>query len=88
MHVRHDHAQHRQAVELVREDLVPCGARRVVGDATVDDGPAFAPVLPVAQQPEVDVVELKWQGHAQPEDTGRNFDPFADCRRMGTRKMQ
>ena len=74
VHVRHDHAQHRQAAEFVREDLLPRAARRVVRDAAIDDGPAVEAVEPVAQQPQVDVIELERQLHAQPAHVGRNFE--------------
>ncbi len=70
VHVRADHAQHRQALQLVGEDLLPRRACAGVVDAAVDDGPAFAPafrrVLMVAQQPQVDVVQREGQLHAQP----------------------
>ena len=78
VHVGDDHAQHRQALEFVRENGLPRRAGRVVGDAAVDDAPALHPVDPVAQQPQVDVVELERQQHAQPAYAGRNFDRRAD----------
>jgi len=49
-----------------------------VGDAAVDDRPALArpvrAVEPVAQQPQVDVVEREGQAHAQPAQAGRQLE--------------
>ncbi len=76
-----DHAYHRQAAQLAREDGFPGSTRGVVGDAAIDDGPAadrpahrvgcaFEFIL---QQPQVDVVQRERQAHAQPPHTGRDF---------------
>ena len=78
VHVRDDDAQHRQAAELVGEDLLPRVARRVVGDAAVDDGPAGAAVDLVTQQPQVDVVERERQLHAHPAHARRDLERAAD----------
>src|SRR5262249_38674581 len=66
MKVRHQHAPHPTTVEVRREDALPERARVVAAYAGVDDGPARA----VVEQPQVDVVELKRQRHAQPVDSG------------------
>src|SRR5262249_30516970 len=66
MKVRHEHAPHRAAAEVRGEDALPQGARVVEADARVDDGPAVA----VIQEPQIDVIELERQGHAQPGDPG------------------
>jgi hypothetical protein len=77
-----DQARHR-AVEPV-EDRRPAFAHRFVGEPGIDYGPSGA----VPEQPEVDVIELERQRHAQPEDAGRHFGQFAGGRRMGVGKMQ
>ena len=70
MHVGHDHAQHRQAAQVVCEHLLPGGAGGVVADAAVDDGPAFHRAVraldPVAQEPEVDVVQREGAAASAP----------------------
>lgn len=90
VHVRDDHAQHRQRVEPLREHTLPGVARRVAGDAAVDDGPAFAAVVgAVAQQPEVDVVERERQPHAHPTQPRRDLEHRAGRRhRVGQRVVQ
>ena len=77
VHVRDQYAQDRQALQFLPEDLLPLGSGLVVGDTGVDHCPAFAPVQLVAQQPEVDVVQRKGQGHADPLHTGRDLDAAA-----------
>jgi hypothetical protein len=77
VHVRDDHAQHRQALQLVLEDLLPHGPRGGAVHAAVDDGPARAAVELVAQQPEVDVVEHEGQRHAQPAHARRELQAAA-----------
>jgi hypothetical protein len=74
VHVRHDHAQDRQALELVREDLLPLRARGLVRDAAVHHRPALHAVDAVAQQPEVDVVEREGQCHAKPAHARRHLE--------------
>src|SRR5439155_23880832 len=66
MEMCHEDALHRAAAEVRGEDALPQGARVVEADAGVDDGPARA----VLEEPEVDVVELKRQRHAQPVYSG------------------
>ena len=78
VHVGDDHAQHRQAVELVGEHLLPRRHRRRVGDAAIDDRPALDAVLPVAQQPQVDVVERERQQHAHPAHARRDLERLAE----------
>ena len=77
VHVGADHAQHRQALQFVGEDLIPMRARGRVGDAAVHDGPAGGAVLHIAQQPQVDVVQRKGQAHAQPSHAGCQFQRAA-----------
>ncbi len=79
VHVGDEHAQHRQAVELRREHLLPGSDGRRVRDAAVDDGPALSAVEPVAQQPQVDVVERKRQLHAHPAHARRHLERNAGC---------
>ena len=82
MEMGDDEALHR-AVQAF-DQAAPDGAHAVVGETGIDDRPAVA----IAQQPEVDVVELEGQGHAQPENAGRNLDFFAGSRRLGVGIMQ
>lgn len=51
------------------QDLFPEPARLVAGEPGIHDGPAG----PVPQEPEIDVVELEGQGHAQPENPRRHL---------------
>ena len=74
MHVGDQHAQHRQALQLLLEHLLPQRARFGPVDAAVHHGPAFAALKAVAQQPKVDVVERERQAHAQPFDARPQFD--------------
>ena len=66
MHVRDQHAQHRQAVQFLLEHPLPQRLDLVAGDAAVDDGPALASVELVAQQPQVDMIQRERQRHADP----------------------
>ena len=74
VHVGDDDPQHRQALELLCEDLCPGGAGILVRDATINHRPAVPPFLvTIAQQPQIDVIEGEGQGHAQPADAGCNI---------------
>src|SRR5262249_24336200 len=66
MKMSHEDPLDRAAAEMRRKDALPQRARIVEADARVDDGPARA----VLEQPQVDVVELERQRHAQPVDSG------------------
>ncbi len=81
VHVRDDHAQHRQAAQLRGEHLLPrCAGRRGV-DAAIHNRPAAHAVEGVFQQPEVDVVQRERQPHAQPAQPRRQLDAFSQCGR-------
>ena len=82
MKVRDDQAPHR-AIQP-RDHLAPEFAHGIVGEAGIDDRPPVA----VAQQPQVDMVELEGKRHAQPEDTRRDFDLLAGGGRMRMGIMQ
>jgi len=84
MEVRQHHARDRPAVELTREDPLPQRAHIVETDAGVHDGPAVA----VGEQPQVDVVELKRQRHAQPHHAGGDFTHGAAGGRIGPRIVE
>jgi hypothetical protein len=73
VHVRDQHAQQRQPIQLAVEHLLPAGAGVGVVDAAVHRRPAVAAVDAVAQQPQVDVVQRKRQRHAQPAHAGRHL---------------
>ena len=81
MHVRHDDAQKRKTFELVGKDLLPLRFRLLGVDAAIDDAPAGSAIDFIAQQPQIDVIECKRQGHAQPLHTGGNTQ-------AGTRRWQ
>ena len=76
VHVRHQHAQHRQAIKLSGHHLFPGGAGGVVGNAAIDRRPALQRAVGafdlIAQQPQVDVVQGKGQRHAQPAHARRH----------------
>ena len=55
-----------------------------VVDAAVDDGPAVL----VLDQPQIDVVELEGQRHAQPVDAGRDVLDVAGLRHVAAGKAQ
>ena len=80
MHVGDDHSQHRQALQLGLEYLLPRAAGCVVGDAAVDDRPSLDTVDRIAQQPEVDVIELERKHHPQPAHAWRDLDRLAESR--------
>jgi hypothetical protein len=68
--VRDEYAPHRTTGEMRREHALPQGSRVVEPDTGVHDGPAVV----VVEEPQVDVVELERQRHAQPADTRRDGD--------------
>ena len=80
VHVCDDNAQNRQAVEFIGENAFPVGFAVVGVDAGVNHAPAAHAVDAVAQQPKVDVVQLKWQRHAQPLHARCDFDAGAGFR--------
>jgi hypothetical protein len=84
MHMRADHALDRLAAQLGFEDRAPVFARRLHGDAGVDDGPAVA----VFEQPEVDPLQRERQRHAHPMHARRNLARNARFRRLAQRIFQ
>lgn len=78
VHVGDDDTQDGQAFKLGGKDLLPLIACLGAVDAAVDDRPAFAYLsmqigLAITQQPEVDVIQGKRQGHADPLDAWCHF---------------
>jgi hypothetical protein len=82
--VRHEDASDRTTAEVRREEALPQGACVVETHAGVHDGPAVA----VLEEPEIDVVELEWQRHAQPADAGRDGHDVGGRRRSGPRMVE
>ena len=82
MEMGDDQAVHRSIKAC--QQLLPAGADAIVRKAGVDDHPAGA----ITQQPEIYVIQLKRQGHPQPENTGRDFNRFTGKRRTGMRVME
>ncbi|MPN40642.1 hypothetical protein SDC9_188180 [bioreactor metagenome] len=73
-----DDTQNRQAFKRRGKNLLPLLASFSAIDAAVDDRPALVYLamwirLAITQQPEVDVIKGKWQGHADPLDAGCHF---------------
>ena len=77
-----DQALHR-AIKLL-DDPRPGRTHGIIGKTGIDDDPAIA----VAQQPQIDVIQLKRQRHAQPKDTGSNLDQLTVSRRMSVGVVQ
>ena len=81
MHVRHQHPQNGQALHGARKHLLPSGLCARVGDAAIYGGPAFANAgsgfFGIFKQPQIDVVQGKWQLHTKPQNAGRNFEGLA-----------
>ena len=73
VHVGCDHAQHRQAVQTVGKHLAPLIAGLRVVQTAIDNRPALDAINAVLQQPKVDVVQGKGQGHADPVHPLGNF---------------
>ena len=78
VHMGDDDTQNRQVFKRRGKNLFPLLARLGAIDAAVDDRPALAYLamqigLAITQQPEVDVIEGKRQGHADPLDAGCDF---------------
>jgi hypothetical protein len=80
VHVRHDHAQYGQALQLGLENLLPLRTALGPVNAAVHHRPAFQVGAlaagigqAVAQQPQVDMVQRKRQHHAYPVHTGGNL---------------
>ena len=67
MKMRHDQARHRTIQRI--DDLRPCFTHGIIRKTGIDDDPSVT----IAQQPQIDVIELERQRHAQPEDAWRNF---------------
>ena len=84
MEMRADHAHHRFALELLGEDLLPERSRVLRIDAGVDDRPAVL----LLDQPQVDVVELEGQRHAQPVDAGGDILDVAGLGHVTTGKAK
>ncbi len=72
----HDHPLDRPASHGSGEKLFPGVLGRLVLDAGINDRPAVT----ILQQPEVDVVELHRQPHADPVNAGRDLDGLAGFR--------
>ena len=66
------------------EDAAPDGAAFLIWKPCVDQGPAVA----VAQQPEVDVVQLERQGQTEPENARANLKKLARGRGFAEWVMQ
>jgi hypothetical protein len=71
--MRHHDAPDGQAREALGDDLVPQRARGFGVEAGIHQRPAG----PVAQHPQVDMVEREGQRHAQPEHARRDLLPGA-----------
>ena len=82
MHVRDDHPQHGQAIELLDENGFPIRSRLRVVNAAIDHRPAFAPVDTVTYQPEIDMVQHKGKRHAQPFHSRGNFHGATGGRKL------
>jgi hypothetical protein len=94
VHVGHQHAQDRQALQRLGFDLLPGLSGGRVVDAAVHRGPAFLHHAglgrvgqAVAQQPQVDVVEGEGQTHAQPKHAGCHFGDRAGRRQVLTQRI-
>ena len=74
VHVRHDHAQHGQAIKLCGKHLFPQGFDFVTADAAIDNRPALLAVNLVPQEPQVDVIQRERQGHANPPHPRRKLN--------------
>ena len=84
MEVRDDQAGQGPARQRPGDERVPDGARGVVADAGVQDGPAVA----VIDQVDVDVVEPERQGNARPQDARRDLDDLPRGGRLRHREDQ
>jgi hypothetical protein len=82
--MRADEPRHLLAVERAGEDPLPEPFGLGIADAGIDDCPAGA----VLHEPEIDVVELKRQRHAQPAHARRHVQRRARRRRCRMRETQ
>ena len=77
VHVRDHHAQNGQAFHGARHHLAPGFLRARIGHAAVHHGPAVSHACGrffcIRQQPQIDVVQRKRQGHANPPHPRRDF---------------
>ena len=77
-----DDALDRPATHHFSEMLFPKFMGRGYAVAGINDGPArCAVVIAIFKQPQIDVIERKWQRHADPVDAGGNQNGFARCGR-------
>ena len=73
VHVGDHHAQYGQALQTAGEHLGPLTSGLRVVQTAIDNGPALNAINAVLQQPQVDVVQGKGQGHAYPVHLFGNF---------------
>ena len=72
-----------RAIESVNY-FCPGLAYGVIREAGINNHPCIF----IAQQPEIDVIQLKRKWHAQPENAGGDFNQGTVFRWMGVREMQ
>ena len=81
VHVRHQYAQDGQALHGTRKHLFPSGLGTWIGHAAIYSGPTFAHAsggfFGIFKQPQIDVIEGKWQLHSNPQNARRNFQRIA-----------
>src|ERR1700719_222995 len=76
MHVGDDHTPDGQPTQRSGKKLLPRLRRLIILDPAVDRGPSAF----VFKQPQIYVIELHRQAHANPKDSGPNLDGLADFR--------
>ena len=74
VHVRTNYPHEWQTFERGCFNLLPEPTDLFGSDSTINQRPAVAPLKTVPQEPEMNVVERKGQGHAQPADSRGDFD--------------
>jgi hypothetical protein len=87
MVVRDDHPAQRLA-HARGEQPLPQRARRLVAETAVDQRPRRISVLPVLEQPEIDVIERERQRHAQPVNARRDLAGLRGRRRRRLRVLK
>ncbi len=73
MGVRTNHPQDWLAFQARGKNRFPVLTNRVASNAAVNQGPARAPLYLVLQQIQIDMVQSKRQGHAQPANAWRHL---------------
>ena len=64
---------------MIGKDGFPARLRLVIGNPAIHNGPAWLTIQFIAQEPQINVIEGKWQRHSYPIHAGGNFHRSSLC---------